>query len=623
LSGRFYAQSMGTFCAMSPKIRILPEQLANQIAAGEVVERPASVVKELLENAIDAGATELFIEVEHGGKRLVKVVDNGCGMAKEDLFLALERHATSKIGSSADLFALHTLGFRGEALPSIASISRLRLTSRPVDQELGWQLYAEGGTVRQAEATGAAAGTLVEVRDLFFNTPARRKFLRSDETEFGHLAEVVTRLALARPDIHMRLTHNGRTHLEAYRHQRLEERAAALLGRSLVADMVPVEAEGADGAMLTGLIGVPGLSRASAGHIHAYVNGRFVRDRLLQHAILEGYRTLLEKRRYPVAVLFLDLPPERVDVNVHPTKHEVRFRDQQQIHEFVLSAVRRRLQGEAAVQMVAPVAADSFAAVAPAVASPALPPLPISANPANPAIAATLRIQEALATYAAGASTEGAPTGRGGGKGEALTWNAEPARTMLPDNWRLIGQYLNSYLVCQAGSDLLLIDQHAAHERVGFEKLKRQLATTGIERQALLFPTVIELDHRQTALISEQLTDFARLGFDLAPFGGRAFTVTAVPQLLAAADPERLIRDVAEELAEVGRGGGLDAAVDQVLVTMACHAMVRANQALTRPEMEALIAELAGIDFASHCPHGRPVMRRMSRAEIERLFHRA
>ncbi len=606
---------------MSPRIRILSEQLANQIAAGEVVERPASVVKELLENAIDAGASELFIEVEHGGKRLVKVVDNGCGMAKEDLFLALERHATSKIGSSADLFALHTLGFRGEALPSIASISRLRLTSRPVDQELGWQLYAEGGAVRQAEATGAAAGTIVEVRDLFFNTPARRKFLRSDETEFGHLAEVVTRLALARPDIHVHLTHNGRTHLEAYRHQHLEERAAALLGRSLVADMVPVEAEGADGAMLTGLIGVPGLSRASAGHIYAYVNGRFVRDRLVQHAILEGYRTLLEKRRYPVAVLFLDLPPERVDVNVHPTKHEVRFRDQQQIHDFVVTVVRRRLQGETAVQMAAPVAADSFAAIAPAVASPVLPTPPISTNPA---IAATLRVQEALATYAAGgASTEGVSAGRSGGKGEALTWNTEPPRAMLPDNWRLIGQYLNSYLVCQAGSDLLLIDQHAAHERVGFEKLKRQLVTTGIERQALLFPTVVELDHRQTALISEQLTDFARLGFDLAPFGGRSFTVTAVPQLLAAADPERLIRDVAEELAEVGRSGGLDAAVDQVLVTMACHAMVRANQALTRPEMEALIAELAGIDFASHCPHGRPVVRRMSRAEIERLFHRA
>ena len=600
---------------MSPKIRILSEQLANQIAAGEVVERPASVVKELLENAIDAGAEELLIEVEQGGKRLVRVTDNGCGMAKEDLFLALERHATSKIASSADLFALHTLGFRGEALPSIASVSRLRLTSRPADQELGWQLYAEGGTVRQAEATGVACGTVVEVRDLFFNTPGRRKFLRSDDTEFGHLAEVVTRLTLARPDIHVRLSHNGRTHLEAYRHQRLEERAAALLGRTLVAEMVDLEAESADGIILSGLIGTPGLTRASAGHVYVYVNGRFVRDRLLQHAILEGYRTLLEKRRYPVAVLFLDLPPDRVDVNVHPTKHEVRFREQQLVHDFVLNAVRGRLQGKGSI--VVPPFSGSLSAM----------PLnvPLSPQPAaGPAAAVVERVRESLASYGERLPLSTVSAGGAAGKGAALAWPAaaSQAQAMLPDDWRLIGQYLNSYLLCQVGSDLLLIDQHAAHERIGFEKLKRQLVSTGIERQALLFPAVIELDHREAALVNEQLSDFARLGFELEPFGGRAFTVTAIPQLLASADPARLLRDVAEELAEVGRSGGLDKAIDQVLMRLACHAMIRANQALARPEMEALLRELREIDFGSHCPHGRPVVRRMSRSEIERLFHR-
>ena len=600
---------------MSPKIHILSEQLANQIAAGEVVERPASVVKELLENAIDAGADELFIEVEQGGKRLVRVSDNGCGMTKEDLFLALERHATSKIASSADLFALHTLGFRGEALPSIASVSRLRLTSRPADQELGWQLYAEGGTVRQAQATGAACGTVVEVRDLFFNTPGRRKFLRSDDTEFGHLAEVVTRLALARPDIHVRLSHNGRTHLEAYRHQRLEERAAALLGRPLVAEMVDLEAESADGIILTGLIGTPGLTRSSAGHVYVYVNGRFVRDRLLQHAILEGYRTLLEKRRYPVAVLFLDLPPDRVDVNVHPTKHEVRFREQQLVHDFVLNSVRGQLQG-----------GSRFSEPSQPVFRVCSPPdVPPSPNPLpDPAGIAVERVRESLAAYGGCLPFSMPPAGGSAGKGEAMAWPAPAlqAPSMLPDDWRLIGQYLNSYLLCQAGSDLLLIDQHAAHERIGFEKLKRQLVSTGIERQALLFPAVIELDHREAALVGEQLAEFARLGFDLEPFGGRAFTVTAVPQLLADADLERLIRDVAEELAEVGRSGGLDAAIDQVLMRLACHAMIRANQALARAEMEALLRELKEIDFGSHCPHGRPVVRRMSRGEIERLFHR-
>jgi DNA mismatch repair protein MutL len=594
---------------MSPRIHILPEQLANQIAAGEVVERPASVVKELLENAIDAGASELFIDVEQGGKRLVRVADNGCGMAKEDLFLALERHATSKITSTDDLFALHTLGFRGEALPSIASVSRLRLTSRPVDQELGWQLYAEGGTVRQAEALGAVTGTVVEVRDLFFNTPGRRKFLRSDETEFGHLADVVMRLALARPDIQLRLTHNGRVHLEAYRHQRLEERAAALLGRTLTADLLPVESESGNGEVLSGLLGSPALNRSAASHLYTYVNGRFVRDRVLQHAVLEAYRTLLEKRRYPVAVLFLDLPPQAVDVNVHPTKHEVRFREQQRVHDFVMGAVRSRLLGESLASTGSLEATNQNTRV----------PLAVT----NPAETARVGVQEALTAYVARTPAVELPVWQTGGKGEALAFaGTSPATPRLPDGWRVIGQYLNSYLVCQAGDDLLLVDQHAAHERIGFEKLRRQLAGDGIARQRLLFPAVIEGDHRQAAVIGEHLRDFDRLGFELEAFGGRSFTLTALPQLLAGADPERLVLDMAEELAQIGCGSSLDAALDQVLMRLACHAMVRANQPLARPEMETLLAELAAIDFGSHCPHGRPVLRRMGRGEIERFFHR-
>ncbi len=606
---------------MSPHIRILPEQLANQIAAGEVVERPASLVKELLENAIDAGGTELSIDVEQGGKRLVRVTDNGCGMDKDDLFLALERHATSKIGSAADLFALHTLGFRGEALPSIASVSRLRLTSRPATQEVGWQLYVEGGTVRQVDATGAAAGTTIEVRDLFFNTPGRRKFLRSDDTEFGHIADVVTRQALARPDIHVRLSHNGRVHLEAYRHQRLEERAAALLGRTLVAEMLSIEAESGDGVILSGLLGPPGLNRAGTGHIYLYVNGRFVRDRLLQHALLEGYRTLLEKRRYPVAVLFVDLPPGRVDVNVHPTKHEVRFRDQQQIHDFVMGAVRCRLQDHAAAL---PTGGDQPGFGPPPVLDRA-GALPVPEHSAEPAAMAQLRVQEVPADYTARLPVAVAPLPSAPGKGAALALpdGTLPEPGMLPGGWRLLGQYLNSYLVCQAGEELVLVDQHAAHERIGFEKLKGQLASTGIEQQALLFPVMIELDHREAALVSEHLDDFTRFGFDLAVFGVRTYSLTAVPQLLSGADPLRLIRDVVEELVDIGRSGGLAAAFDRVLLRLACHAMVRANQPLTVAEMRALLVDLANIDFGSHCPHGRPVVRRFGRAEIERLFHRS
>jgi DNA mismatch repair protein MutL len=299
---------------MKNRIQILPENLANQIAAGEVVERPASVVKELIENSLDASASEVFVEVEKGGKALIKVTDNGYGMKKDDAFLCLERHATSKVSSAEDLFALHTMGFRGEALPAIASVSRLRLTTRSIDDETGWQIYAEGGTIRQADAIGVAPGTVVEIRNLFFNTPGRRKFLRKDETEFGHIADVVSRLALSRPDIHFRLLHNGRNVLEAYRHNRLEERAAAMLGRNVAADLLTVEADSGNGEMLVGLLGTPGISRSSTNNIYTYINGRFVRDRVVQHAILEAYRSLLEKRRYPIAVLFIDMPPESVDV---------------------------------------------------------------------------------------------------------------------------------------------------------------------------------------------------------------------------------------------------------------------------------------------------------------------
>lgn len=598
---------------MTTRIRILPEQLANQIAAGEVVERPASVVKELLENAIDAGSSELLIEVEQGGKKLIRVTDNGCGMGKEDLFLALERHATSKISSAAELFALQTLGFRGEALPSVASVARLRLTSRPAGAEHGWQLYAEGGTVRHAEALGVPAGTVVEVRDLFFNTPGRRKFLRSDETEFGHLADVVTRLALARPDIQVRLIHNGRTHLEAYRHQRLEERVAALLGRTLSGAMRPIDSDSGDGLLLGGLLGTPSVSRSTSGHLYTYVNGRFIRDRVVQHAILEGYRTLLEKGRFPVAVLFLDLPPELVDVNVHPTKHEVRFRERQQVHAFIAGAVRAALVEPTRVTAAAAPDED-----------PSAPSLSF------PTTRAAAGIQEALSAYAARHQdpTPSSVHWQSAGKGTALSWpppaGAEPlpAAPLVASPWRVIGQYLNSYLLCQDGDDLLLIDQHAAHERIGFEALRRQLREDGIETQQLLLPAVIECDHRLHAVITAHLADFARLGFLLEPFGGRDFTLLGLPQLLAGADPQRLVLDLAEELAQLGRLADLDSILDRVLMRLACHGMVRAGQALSRAEIESLLAGLAAVDFAAHCPHGRPVLKRLSRAEVERFFHR-
>ncbi len=595
---------------MSPRIYILPESLANQIAAGEVVERPASVVKELIENSLDASASEIFVEIEKGGKALVRVTDNGCGMKKDDAFLSLERHATSKVKSAADLFALHTMGFRGEALPAIASVSRLRLTTRSVEDEAGWQIYAEGGTIRQAEAVGTVPGTVVEVRNLFFNTPGRRKFLRKEETEFGHIADVVSRLALARPDIHFRLSHNGRSYLEAYRHKRLEERAAALLGRGIARDLLAVEADSGQGEMLVGLLGAPGISRSTTGQIYTYVNGRFVRDRVVQHAILEAYRSLLEKRRYPVAVLFIDMPPDTVDVNVHPTKHEVRFRNQQQIHDFIVAALRERLQHVV-------IETAGLGSVTPQRPAPATAPY----APVGPDYRA--RIQESLLAFNDKVAATPAIAAVATVKGEMTGWSSGPGmEPALPEGWRLIGQHLNSYLLCQVHDELVLVDQHAAHERIGFERLRQQLSAGGIESQSLLFPVVLELEHREAAVFTDHLANFARFGFEVEAFGGRSFSVTAVPALLAEVDAERLVRDLAAELNEIGRSGQLDDEIERILAVLACHSMVRANQALSLSEMQRLLQDLAAIDFGSCCPHGRPVMHRLSRREVEKFFHR-
>ena len=599
---------------MKNRIQILPENLANQIAAGEVVERPASVVKELIENSLDASASEVFVEIEKGGKTLIKVTDNGYGMKKDDAFLCLERHATSKVSSAEDLFALHTMGFRGEALPAIASVTRLRLTTRSVDDETGWQIYAEGGTIRQADAVGVTPGTVVEVRNLFFNTPGRRKFLRKEETEFGHIADVVSRLALSRPDIHFRLLHNGRNVLEAYRHNRLEERAAAMLGRNVAADLLTVEADSGNGEMLIGLLGTPGISRSSTNNIYTYINGRFVRDRVVQHAILEAYRSLLEKRRYPIAVLFIDMPPESVDVNVHPTKHEVRFRNQQQVHDFIVTSLRDRLQQV------------SFepARVSSAFQPSSFRPSPVTSAPQTPEQRVYReRVQESLAAFNEKVASVPTIAAISTVKGEIDGWSSGRQETQsLPEGWRLIGQYLNSYLLCQADDELVLIDQHAAHERIGFERLRKQLASDGIESQALLFPMVLELEHREAAVLAEHLDDFARFGFEVEAFGGRSFTVKSVPALVADVDVERLVRDLAAELNEIGRAAQLDDEIERVLAVLACHSMVRANQALSQSEMQQLLHDLAAIEFGSCCPHGRPIMHRLSKREVEKLFHR-
>ena len=593
---------------MSASIHLLPENLCNQIAAGEVVERPASVVKELVENSLDAHATQITIEIEGGGGRLIRVSDDGDGMGKDDVFLCLERHATSKIASSADLFRLQTLGFRGEALPSIAAVSRLTVRSQTATAPEGWELYVEGGTVKKAGAIGLPAGTTIEVRDLFFNTPARRKFLRKEETEFGHIAELVTRLALCSPEVQFQLVHNQRTILNAPRQHRLEERIATLLGRPLLAELVKVDrTEPGAGLALQGLISHPNLHRSSSAAIYTYINGRYVRDRVVQHAILDGLRHLFPRGRYPVAVLFLAIPGASVDVNVHPTKHEVRFSQQALVHDFIAGAVKEALRpGIESLGCERPTVDRNYG----------------SSESYGETV--TLPVAEPVSAFVAPMTGDVPQVSE-----PVVVWSSQPA-VVAPfagsyfSSLRIIGQFRASYIVAEDDDHLLLIDQHAAHERIGFERLRREFHGGAVARQGLLFPQIMEFDFKETALLTEYLQPLHRLGFELEPFGPRTFALKAVPQLLAGRDNfSQLLHDLAGDLGELGVSRRIEDALDSFLLLISCHGMVRARQKLTPAEMAALLNDLDGIDFNAHCPHGRPVYSRLSDAEIARLFRRS
>ena len=621
---------------MTQKIAILPENLCNKIAAGEVVERPASVAKELLENSLDAGSREISLEVEKGGKRLLRVVDDGEGMGKDDLFLSLERHATSKVRCDEDLFRLATLGFRGEALPSIAAVSRLTLRSRPEESLEGWEIYCEGGTVRRAGAVGVPRGTSIEVRDLFFNTPARRKFLRRDETEIGHIGDVVTKLALAHPQVQFRLVHNGRALLEVYRQGSLAERVGSLLGRPVLGELVEVEA-GTPELRLHGLLSQPSASRSTSGAIYTYINGRFIRDKVVQHALLEGYRNILEKGRYPIAVLFLEMDPTQVDVNVHPTKHEVRFREQRLVHDFIAAGVRDALRpsgwlaAREEATTISPRAIPLPSSAGSRAGGSFVPPPPADTD--DPSRVHRERVREALLDYGRQHQTrvaEDSPApatslARGNGEGTpgAATALQGGAAEGFFSSLTILGQYRRSYLLCQDGDDLVLIDQHAAAERIGFEKLRTQLRKGEVEGQGLLFPAVLELDFRESDQLAEHGQDLRRLGFEVEPFGGRTWAIKGVPRLLGEQDALRLVRDVVGELAALGQSALADEALDAVLMRMACHGVVRANQTLGLAQMQALLADLDAVDFKAHCPHGRPVMKRLTLGEVERMFKRS
>jgi len=596
-----------------PRIHRLPDDLVDQIAAGEVVERPASVVKELAENALDAGASRVRVEIRDGGRSLIAVSDDGCGMTREEARLALERHATSKIRDADDLARIRTFGFRGEALPAIASVARVRLRTRAAAADEAFELEVEAGRLLREGPAGGPPGTRVEVADLFAPVPARRKFLKSAATEWGHIADWLTRLALARPELHLELLREERPALAWPAVRDLRERVAVVLSEDDAASLVPVEAE--DGALrLTGYASRPDHHRASGAGIHLFVNRRPVRDRLLRHALLEAYREWLPRGRFPAAVLHLDCDPARVDVNVHPAKWEVRFAEPQRVHALVRRALREAvstrgwLGGPAAAGRPGSGAADA------APHGPGRGRAPSRA--AAPAEAGWI-----LAERPEPAAEEGraGPVPRPG--------SPAPERPVRFSDFRLLGQLHATYLLLEGPASLLLVDQHAAHERVLYEDLRAGLAAGGIARQGLLGPARVELPPALRAALVEGAGHAAKLGFEIDPFDEESVLVRAVPALLAGRDPHPLVRELAEELAR----GGVDAGasprrpmrdLDTAIATIACHAAVRAGDRLEPPEQAALLRDLDRIPHAPCCPHGRPVAVPLPIEELERRFAR-
>ncbi len=597
------------------RVRRLSGALIDQIAAGEVVERPASAVKELVENALDADAGRVRVELRAGGRDWVAVSDDGWGMGPADARLSLERHATSKISAAEDLARIGTYGFRGEALAAIAAVSRLRLRTRARDASEATELVVEAGEIRSQRAAGGPPGTRIEVADLFRGIPARRKFLKTAATEWGHISDWLARAALALPAIHFDVQRDERPAYSWPATADPLERIAAVVGEEDAAAFVAVS-RAAGGATLEGFVSRPERHRSTAAGIYLYVNRRPVRDRVLQHALVEIYRDLLPRGRFPAAVLFLDLPPERVDVNVHPAKWEVRFADPRGVHELVRHGVRDA------------VSKRSWIAVDGTRGAPAPPRSRASeARDAGPGDWVFAENRDPAAEL--GARAAGWAGGLRLGEGRADDAQREAGARVRFADLRLLGQFLSTYLVLETKDQLLLIDQHAGHERVLFERLRAEWLERGVESQGLLAPKVLHVEPAPLAALLECREAVARLGFDFEPYGDTSVAIRALPALLAGREPGQLLRNLAEELAAAGAGAdALRAgsrsveAADAVFASLACHAARRRGDALSPQEQRALLDALDAIPWAPCCPHGRPVALPIELAEIERRFAR-
>ncbi|MEE1925111.1 DNA mismatch repair endonuclease MutL [Pseudomonas sp. 148P] len=624
------------------RIELLSPRLANQIAAGEVVERPASVIKELLENSLDSGARRIDVEVEQGGVKLLKVRDDGSGIASDDLPLALARHATSKIRDLEDLERVMSLGFRGEALASISSVARLTLTSRTRDAQQAWQVETEGRDMApRVQPAAHPVGTSVEVRDLFFNTPARRKFLKTEKTEFDHLQEVIRCLALARFDVGFHLRHNGKSILSL--HEAPDEisrarRVGAVCGPGFLEQALPIEIE-RNGLRLWGWVGLPTFSRSQADLQYFFVNGRAVRDKLVAHAVRQAYRDVLFNGRHPTFVLFLELDPTGVDVNVHPTKHEVRFRDGRMVHDFLYGTLHRAL---------ADVRPDDQVA-APAATAEIIRPTGLQAGEFGPQ--GEMRLSASVLEQPV-APVQASAAGSGSGAGYQYNYTPRPTPpaavgesrevyreffaplpgaqpAALPESERdvpplgyALAQLKGIYILAENAHGLVLVDMHAAHERIMYERLKIAMASEGLSGQPLLVPESLALSQREADCAEEHAQWFQRLGFELQRLGPESLAIRQIPALLKQAEANRLVQDVLADLMEYGTSDRIQAHLNELLGTMACHGAVRANRRLAIPEMNGLLRDMENTERSGQCNHGRPTWTQLGLDDLDKLFLR-
>ncbi|PYY85873.1 DNA mismatch repair endonuclease MutL [Pseudomonas sp. TKO26] len=625
------------------RIELLSPRLANQIAAGEVVERPASVIKELLENSLDSGAKRIDVDVEQAGVKLLRVRDDGSGISSDDLPLALARHATSKIRDLEDLERVMSLGFRGEALASISSVARLTLTSRTRDAEQAWQVETEGRDMApRVQPAAHPVGTSVEVRDLFFNTPARRKFLKAEKTEFDHLQEVIKRLALARFDVAFHLRHNGKSILslhEAKDDAARARRVAAVCGSGFLEQALPIEVE-RNGLHLWGWVGLPTFSRSQADLQYFYVNGRAVRDKLVAHAVRQAYRDVLFNGRHPTFVLFFEVDPSVVDVNVHPTKHEVRFRDGRMVHDFLYGTLHRAL-GDVRPE-------DQLAA--PAAVAGIVRPTGLEAGEFGPQGEMRLAANLALEPQQSPPGLSAPGTGAGSGYQYQYTPRPQPvlpaaeaqgvyreffaplpgaSATTLPEGQEdipplgyALAQLKGIYILAENALGLVLVDMHAAHERIMYERLKVAMASEGLSGQPLLVPESIAVSQREADCAEEHAAWFQRLGFELQRLGPESLAIRQIPALLKQAEANRLVHDVLADLMEYGTSDRIQAHLNELLGTMACHGAIRANRRLAVAEMNGLLRDMENTERSGQCNHGRPTWTQLGLDDLDKLFLR-